>query len=69
MNLKLLLEIRKRGLKQNQLSLRAGIPETVLSKIITGRRKPYARERAAIAEALQLPTARIFPCETGRKEK
>ena len=38
----------------------AGLHETTLSRIITGRRNPTPQERRALSRVLELPQERIF---------
>jgi transcriptional regulator with XRE-family HTH domain len=57
-------EIRRRcGLTQAELAARAGYARAYVSRVEIGDAKPSARYRAAIAKALHVPEALIFPPE------
>lgn len=64
MNLALLSAIRLRGLRQWQVAARAGLSESVLSRLINNRIHPAAIDLAhkrRIARVLGRPLGRLFP--------
>ncbi|HUW45984.1 MAG TPA: helix-turn-helix domain-containing protein [Dehalococcoidia bacterium] len=49
------------GLSQIQLSYLARVPSIVISECERGLRVPWPAARKALAEALQMPEAELFP--------
>lgn len=60
MNIKLKTLILEKFRYQADLAKRAGIHETLLSRIVSGRRDPYPDEAQAIAEALDATVEELF---------
>ena len=53
-------ELNKRGWSQRELARRSGLSPTSISEVMSGKRGPGKRFCRAIANALQVPTERIF---------
>jgi transcriptional regulator with XRE-family HTH domain len=52
---------RERGYSQDKLALEAGLTRGALSKLEKGTVDPHASTLAAIADALGVPVAYLFP--------
>lgn len=64
-----LAEVRKKqGLSQLRLAMICGIQPTEISRIETGRLKPYPGWRRRIARALKVPESELFPGERGESD-
>lgn len=50
----------KATLRQGEIADRAGLTDTELSRIVTGRRRPTDDQRKAIAKALGIAVADLF---------
>ena len=61
MNLKLKMAILKRFPCQADFAQVVGMGETVLSRIIKGRRFPTAVQKQIMAEKLGVPETELFP--------
>ena len=62
MGLNRLREIRTGlGLSQLQLSFLSRVPNTVISDIELGKRLPWPKARRALAKALNVREAQLFP--------
>jgi len=48
------------GLSQVQLFFRSGVSNASISDFETGKRKPWPKARAALADALGVPEAELF---------
>jgi transcriptional regulator with XRE-family HTH domain len=49
------------GLSQVQLGFLAAIPNSVISDFELGKRAPWPKARKALARALKVPEAELFP--------
>lgn len=49
------------GLSQLQLAFLSRVPNCVISDIERGVRRPWPKARRALAQALRMPEAEIFP--------
>ena len=58
---RLKLAILQTGKPQWMTAHRAGIPETVLSHVVTGARDPDAALAKRLAEILAVPVSELFP--------
>ena len=64
-----LAEVRKRaGLSQLRLGYLTGIQPTEISRIETGRLKPYPAWRKRLARALNVSESQLFPGEKGESD-
>ena len=55
------------GLSQVQLGLLSGIANSVVSDFELGKRIPWPKARKALARALKIPEAELFPLEDKSK--
>lgn len=51
------------GLSQVQLALLTGVANSVISDFELGKRTPWPKARKALARALKVPEAELFPEE------
>ena len=66
MNWELKMALMKDGRGAWRVSQEAGLSPTIISRIVTGRRRTSAREREAIAEALGVEEHEIFVTDEQR---
>ena len=67
MNTALKLAVVASGVPQHVIARRSGLGETVLSRIVQGRRDARHEERRSIAKALGRPVAELF--DVGQTQK
>lgn len=53
--LKLTTYLQKNGVSQQQLAILTGLEESKISRLVTGKSKPFLADGLAIARALDLP--------------
>ena len=55
------------GLSQVQLGFLSGVANSVISDFELGKRAPWPKARKALARALKIPEAELFPVEERAK--
>lgn len=53
-------------MSQVKLSVLTGLPNSAISDLELGKREPWPRARKALAKALGVPEAELFPAEEVR---
>jgi transcriptional regulator with XRE-family HTH domain len=63
MNLILKISILEKFHRQADFAQKAGIEESLLSKIVNGRRSPTVEQRQAISKTLGIDASELFSCQ------
>lgn len=66
MNLALKMAIVASGTPQHAIARKTGISETILSRIVQGRREPTQEQRRSLARALGRREEDLFPSSRGK---
>ena len=63
MNLVLKFSILQKFGRQADFAQATGLGETILSRIVCGRRQPTDEQKSIIAKKLGVPAGELFPCQ------
>jgi transcriptional regulator with XRE-family HTH domain len=63
MNMILKISILQKFGRQADFAQATGLGETLLSKIVCGRRSPTDEQKSIIAQKLGVPAGELFPCQ------